>query len=270
MRCRRRRAPCSPTPAGGSSALRAVLTGDFSLVSLGANERGDAVLAYTEPPWGGDRLLLRRRVPGGSFGPAVQPRASAQPPWAWSLQRAQVDAYGNAQLLWSDRGPTGDPPERTPDTLVAEDEPFLTQPPPAVGPFDGPVPPVLAPDSEPPAAGPADRTAPRLRLRIERRVRGRDVRARVRCSERCALRIRHGVASTAKRRIEARLAAGRERRLRLRLTKRTARALRRSRHGRVLHIELRARDAAGNTRRLRRAVRVRAASRSRRASGDPR
>jgi hypothetical protein len=174
--------------------------------------------------------------------------------------------------VWWDRGPTGDPPERTPDTLVAEDEPFLTQPPPAVGPFDGPVPPVLEPDPPAPAASAsvaADTAAPRVHLRIERRVRGRDAFARVRCSERCSLRVRHGVASAAKRRIEARLAAGRERRVRLRLSNRTVRALRHSRRGRVLHVELEARDAAGNTRRLRRAVRVRA-SRSRRASGDPR
>jgi hypothetical protein len=248
----------------------ATLTDDYSLVSIGANERGDAVLAYTEPPWGGDRLLLRRRAPGGSFGPAVQPRASAQPPWAWPVERAQVDAYGNAQLLWTDRGPTGDPPERTPDTLVAEDEPFITQPPPPVGPFDGPVPPVLASESEPPPAARADTTAPRLRLRIERRVRGRYAFARVRCSERCSLRVRHGIASVAKRATGAKLSPGRERRLRLRLTKRTVRSLRHSRRGRKLRVVLQARDAAGNSRRIRRTARVRVASRSRRASGDPR
>jgi hypothetical protein len=242
---------------------------------VGANERGDAVVVYSAVTWGADgashNMVFRRRAPHGSFGAAYDYRPPPAGGYVYyrEAEHPQLDSFGNAQTLWWHHldETYGSAPY---DISMAQDGPLLTEPLPPVGPSDGPLPPVLEPDPAPPLLAPTDTAAPRVRLRIERRVRGRYAFARVRCSERCSLRLRHGVASVAKRATEAKLSAGRERRLRLRLTTKTVRSLRHSRRGRKLRVELQARDAAGNTRRIRRTARVRAASTSRRASGDPR
>ena len=227
---------------------------------VGANERGDAVVAYNIVKYGyGTRpynLMFRRRAPHGSFGSASEhwPQPEIGPVYYREAEHPQLDSFGNAQALWwAHLDETGGAAHY--DVRMAEDGPLLTQPPPPVGPSDGPLPPVLAPDPPPPAEPPApasalarDRKAPVVRLRVERRIKHGRVRARVRCSERCALRIKVRVGRKALRVVAATAAARKERTLRLRVPRRG-----------VLRLDLRARDAAGNVRRVKRAVRLRAA-----------
>ena len=240
----------------------------YGQARLGANERGDAVVAYNIVKYGyGTRpynLMFRRRAPHGSFGRASEhwPQPEIGPVYYREAEHPQLDSFGNAQALWwAHLDETGGAAHY--DVRMAEDGPLLTQPPPPVGPSDGPLPPVLVPDPPPPPAPPApvagDTTAPSLRVRIDRRLRGRDVRARVRCSERCVLRVRYGLGRASSRRADVTLKAGHERRFRLRLSTTARRALARAARSRVLRADLRARDAAGNERRVKRAVRLRAA-----------
>jgi len=242
----------------------------YGQATVGANERGDAVVAYNIMKYGhGTRpynLMFRRRAPHGSFGRASEhwPQPEIGPVYWRGAEHPQLDSYGNAQALWwAHLDETGGAAHY--DVRMAEDGPLLTQPPPPVGPSDGPLPPVLAPDPPPPPppapAPPApvagDTAAPSLRVRIERRVRGRAVRARVRCSERCVLRVRYGLGRASSHLTDVTLRAGRERRFRLRLSKKARRALAHAARSRVLRADLRARDGAGNTRTVRRAVRLR-------------
>ena len=113
----------------------------------------------------------------------------------------------------------------------------------------------------------SDRTAPRLATavrRSQRVLRLRGVVARVRCSEKCRVsgggKLRLGRQSYELRRVSRSVAAGKRVRVKVRLTKRGTKALRRSlANGRrpKVRIGLRARDAAGNPSLLtRRTVRV--------------
>lgn len=131
---------------------------------------------------------------------------------------------------------------------------------------------VLRIDPNPPGAGGAvaDTTRPTLRARVKRRQRVRRLRGvvvYVRCSEPCSVaaggRLRIGGASYRMRRLGRAAQVGRRVRLKVRLTKRGRRALRRcARRDRLrrasVRLNLRATDATGlRSPRVRRTVRVR-------------
>jgi hypothetical protein len=209
---------------------------------VGANERGDALVVYSAVTWGADgashNMVFRRRA-ARSLRRRV--RLPAPPAGAYVYYREaehpQLDSYGNAQTLWWHHldETYGSAPY---DVSMAQDEPLLTEPPPPVDSSDGPLPSVLEPDPAPRVLAPTDTAAPRIRLRIERRIR---VRSRALLAPRPARSRDRGEAGD---RGEA--LRWRERRLRLRLTKKTVRSLRHSRRGRKLRVELQARDAAAD------------------------
>jgi hypothetical protein len=109
-------------------------------------------------------------------------------------------------------------------------------------------------------AGTIDRTAPRLRVRVGG-LRRRALRLRVRCDEPCALAARGRLRGVARlRTARRRLAAAQPAVVRLGMSRRAARRLRRTirRRGRVIaFVAVRARDAAGNESRVTRRARVR-------------
>ena len=176
---------------------------------VGANERGDAVVAYNIVKYGyGTRpynLMFRRRAPHGSFGRASEhwPQPEIGPVYYREAEHPQLDSFGNAQALWwAHLDETGGAAHY--DVRMAEDGPLLTQPPPPVGPSDGPLPPVLAPDPpppprcRPPAARRRHARLPSLRVR-DRAASARARRPRARCAARSAARCASAMASGARR-----------------------------------------------------------------------
>jgi glucose/arabinose dehydrogenase len=127
---------------------------------------------------------------------------------------------------------------------------------------------ILRIDADPSTAGPAlapDVTPPRLRTRVPRRQRVRRRRgpgaiAYARCSEACTVafsaRVRIGRRSYKLKKVSKRARAQRRLKLRVRLTRRSSRAIRRALRARrrpTVRVALRARDHAGNRSALKRA-----------------